>query len=78
MPNAKKKTSPQKSLRLSDRLARLGLSTDSARVLHLPMRYEDETQLLSIHDAERLHGSTVQVEAVVTDCDVHDLYATLQ
>ena len=70
MPNAKKKTSPQKSLRLSDRLARLGLSTDSARVLHLPMRYEDETQLLSIHDAERLHGSTVQVEAVVTDCDV--------
>lgn len=70
MPNAKKKTSPQKSLRLSDRLARLGLSTDSARVLHLPMRYEDETQLLSIHEAERLHGSTVQVEAVVTDCDV--------
>ena len=70
MPNAKKKTSPQKSLRLSDRLARLGLSTDSARVLHLPMRYEDETQLLSIHDAARLHGSTVQVEAVVTDCDV--------
>lgn len=70
MPNAKKKTPPQKSLRLSDRLARLGLSTDSARVLHLPMRYEDETQLLSIHEAERLHGSTVQVEAVVTDCDV--------
>lgn len=70
MPNAKKKTSPQKSLRLSDRLARLGLSTDSARVLHLPMRYEDETQLLSIHEAARLHGSTVQVEAVVTDCDV--------
>jgi ATP-dependent DNA helicase RecG len=70
MPNAKKKTSPQKSLRLSDRLARLGLSTDSARVLHLPMRYEDETQLLSIHDAVRLHGSTVQVEALVTDCDV--------
>ncbi len=70
MPHAKKKTSPQKSLRLSDRLARLGLSTDSARVLHLPMRYEDETQLLSIHEAARLHGSTVQVEAVVTDCDV--------
>ena len=70
MPNAKKKTSPQKSLRLSDRLARLGLSTDSARVLHLPMRYEDETQLLSIHEAARLHGSTVQVEALVTDCDV--------
>jgi ATP-dependent DNA helicase RecG len=70
MPKPKKQPSTQKSLRVSDRLARLGLSSDIARVLHLPMRYEDETQLFSIHDARRMHGTAVQVEGVVTDCDI--------
>jgi len=55
---AAKKTAPAKSLRTADKLARLGLGNDMALVLHLPMRYEDETQL------------HVQVEGVVTDCDV--------
>ena len=39
-------------------------------VLHLPMRYEDETTLLSIRDASHTYGQAVQVEGVVTDCDV--------
>ena len=70
MPKPKKQPSTQKSLRVSDRLARLGLSSDIARVLHLPMRYEDETQVFLIQDASRMHGATVQVEGVVTDCDI--------
>ena len=70
MPKPKKQPSTPKSLRVSDRLARLGLSSDIARVLHLPMRYEDETQVFAIHDASRMHGTAVQVEGVVTDCDI--------
>ena len=70
MPKPKKQPSTPKSLRVSDRLARLGLSSDIARVLHLPMRYEDETQVFLIQDASRMHGATAQVEGVVTDCDI--------
>ena len=70
MPASRKKTLPQKSLRTSDKLARLGLSNDMALVLHLPMRYEDETQLLTIHEASMRAGLVVQVEGVVSDCDV--------
>jgi ATP-dependent DNA helicase RecG len=74
MPAPKKKaattTKATKSLRTVDRLARLGLSTDMALVLHLPMRYEDETRLTPLHEAGLLHGHTVQVEGVVTHCDV--------
>ncbi|MEY5002798.1 MAG: ATP-dependent helicase recG, partial [Pseudomonadota bacterium] len=66
----KKKADSSKSLRVSDRLARLGLSSDIARVLHLPMRYEDETHVLLIQLASRMHGATVQVEGVVSSCDV--------
>ena len=70
MPAPKKKSAPAKSLRTVDRLARLGLSTDMALVLHLPMRYEDETRIYSLHEAGLLHGHTVQVEGIVTSCDV--------
>lgn len=70
MPAPKKKSSPAKSLRTADKLARLGLSTDMSLVLHLPMRYEDETQVLTIREASLRHGLTVQVEGVVIDCDV--------
>ena len=70
MPKPKKQPSTPKSLRVSDRLARLGLSSDIARVLHLPMRYEDETQVFLIQDASRMHGTTVQVEGLVTDSDI--------
>ena len=70
MPAPKKKPAPTKSLRTVDRLARLGLSTDMALVLHLPMRYEDETRVYSLHEAGLMHGHTVQVEGIVTSCDV--------
>ncbi len=70
MPASRKKSSPPKSLRTSDKLARLGLSTDMALVLHLPMRYEDETQLLTIQEAAMRPGLVAQIEGVVSDCDV--------
>jgi ATP-dependent DNA helicase RecG len=34
-----------------DRLARLGIFQLTDLVLHLPLRYEDETRIVSIHDA---------------------------
>ncbi len=67
---ATKKAAPAKSLRTADKLARLGLATDMALVLHLPRRYEDETRVHTISDAGTIHGVPVQVEGVVTDCDV--------
>lgn len=70
MPVTKKKSAPNKSLRTADKLARLGLSTDLALALHLPMRYEDETSLTPLSDAVRMQGRTVQIEAVVSACDV--------
>ncbi len=51
-----------------DRLAKLGVTRPFDLVLHLPLRYEDETRLHSI--AEAPHGALVQVEGVVVDCDV--------
>jgi ATP-dependent DNA helicase RecG len=70
MPAPKKKSAPAKSLRTVDKLARLGLSTDMALVLHLPMRYEDETRIIALSEAGLMHGQTLQVEGVVTACDV--------
>jgi ATP-dependent DNA helicase RecG len=56
--------------KLADKLARLGLRSDIDKVLHLPLRYEDETQILSIEAAARVFGRPVQVEGVVTACEV--------
>ncbi|NEX61430.1 ATP-dependent DNA helicase RecG [Noviherbaspirillum galbum] len=52
------------------KLAKLGLRTDMDLVLHLPMRYEDETQVVPIRDAGFMAGAPSQVEGVVTECDV--------
>ena len=71
MPAAKQKpTKPARSNKLEDKLARLGLRTDMDLVLHLPMRYEDETQVVPIHQAGFMAGGTAQVEGVVTSCEV--------
>jgi ATP-dependent DNA helicase RecG len=56
--------------KLEDKLARLGLSTDMDLVLHLPMRYEDETIIVDMHEAGFMSGGAAQVEGVVTDCEV--------
>jgi ATP-dependent DNA helicase RecG len=51
-----------------DRLARLGIFQLSDLVLHLPLRYEDETRIVSIHEA--LSGDTVQIEGTVVKTEV--------
>lgn len=63
------KPNPTKS-KLATNLAKLGLHTDMDLVLHLPTRYVDETQLTTIRQASVLGGQTVQIEGVVTSCEV--------
>ncbi|MEO8039390.1 MAG: ATP-dependent DNA helicase RecG [Betaproteobacteria bacterium] len=53
---------------VAERLAKLGVTRLFDLVLHLPLRYEDETTIRPIVDAP--HGALVQVEGVVADCDV--------
>ncbi len=50
------------------RLRRLGLTRDIDLVLHLPLRYEDETRIVPISQAR--DGLTVQIEALVQECKV--------
>ena len=47
---------------------KLGLHRDIDLALHLPLRYEDETRLTKLRDARE--GDTVQIEGVVTQCEV--------
>jgi ATP-dependent DNA helicase RecG len=49
-------------------MGKLGLQRDIDLALHLPLRYEDETQLTRIADAHE--GETVQVEGIVADSRV--------
>jgi ATP-dependent DNA helicase RecG len=49
-------------------LAKLGLRTDLDFVLHLPLRYEDETRLVPIAAAH--DGAPVQIEGVVESSEV--------
>ena len=48
--------------------AKLGLTRDADLVLHLPLRWEDETRLTPIRDL--LPGQTAQVQAVVREASV--------
>jgi len=50
---------------LAAKLARLGLTRDADLVLHLPLRWEDETRLTPIRDL--LPGQAAQVQAVVRE-----------
>ncbi len=73
MPAATRSKAPRAPARggtTAERLARLGLKSDVDLVLHLPMRYEDETQVLPIADAHRLFGAPAQVEGVVQKSEV--------
>ncbi|MBC3861056.1 ATP-dependent DNA helicase RecG [Undibacterium jejuense] len=65
-----KKPAVNSTVKASDKLAKLGLRKDMDFALHLPMRYEDETSITSMHDASLRGGSTAQVEGVVTESDV--------
>jgi ATP-dependent DNA helicase RecG len=69
MPVSPSKTA-KKTVSAEAKLAKLGLHTDMDLVLHLPMRYEDETQVITIEEA-RLHGGdTSQVEGIVTKNEI--------
>ncbi|RJG07118.1 ATP-dependent DNA helicase RecG [Noviherbaspirillum cavernae] len=52
------------------RLAKLGLRSDMDLVLHLPLRYEDETKVVPIREADFMAGSAPQVEGIVTSCEI--------
>jgi ATP-dependent DNA helicase RecG len=54
----------------ANKLARLGLRTDLDLALHLPARYEDETQILTIAQAGLRGMQAVQVEGVITQSDI--------
>jgi len=53
---------------IPEKLSRLGIKSTLDLILHLPIRYEDETHLFPI--AEILQGQTVQVEGVITHNEV--------
>src|SRR5450830_1131558 len=54
----------------ANQLLKLGLRTDMDLALHLPMRYEDETQVMSIHEASLRGTQVVQVEGVISVSDI--------
>jgi ATP-dependent DNA helicase RecG len=53
---------------LAAKLAKLGLTRDADLVLHVPLRWEDETRLTPIR--ELLPGETAQVQATVKDASI--------
>jgi ATP-dependent DNA helicase RecG len=50
------------------KLAKIGIHHRADLLLHLPLRYEDETHLTPI--AQALPGETVQVQGEVTHCEI--------
>ena len=58
----------EKANTLAARLARLGLRTDADFVLHLPLRYEDETRITALRDARP--GVAAQFEVEVVDSEI--------
>ncbi|MFD0753848.1 ATP-dependent DNA helicase RecG [Massilia norwichensis] len=67
-PKAKAATPVQKTI--ESKLARLGLRTDMDLVLHLPMRYEDETEIVPVREACLRGGHVSQVEGIVTKNEI--------
>jgi ATP-dependent DNA helicase RecG len=62
-PN-KPKSAPQKAME------KLGLLRDIDLALHLPMRYEDETRITPIAEAQSHEGEAVQCEGEVLECRI--------
>ena len=67
---AKKAASKSGGVKSENKLARLGLRTDIDLALHLPARYEDETQILTIAQAGMRGMQVVQVEGTITLSDI--------
>lgn len=59
-----------RAAKIDDKLIKLGLRSDMDKVLHLPLRYEDETEIKNISEAGFIFGRSVQVEGIVTSCEV--------
>jgi ATP-dependent DNA helicase RecG len=53
---------------ISQKLAKIGLRVDWDFALHLPMRYEDETRITPVRDAQA--GVACQVEAEITHAEI--------
>jgi ATP-dependent DNA helicase RecG len=53
---------------LAEKLARLGLRSDADLVLHLPLRYEDETRITALRDA--VPGVPAQFEVEVVSSEI--------
>ncbi|MCV2358421.1 ATP-dependent DNA helicase RecG [Paucibacter sp. TC2R-5] len=60
----KPKSAPQKAME------KLGLLRDIDLALHLPMRYEDETRITPIAEAQGHEGEPVQCEGEVLECRI--------
>ena len=73
---AQKHKAVKKVVSTETKLARLGLRTDMDLVLHLPMRYEDETVVVPIREACLRGGHVSQVEGVVTKNEISLLVTT--
>jgi len=68
MASAKKAAEPKAGNTLAEKLARLGIAREQDLVLHLPLRYEDHTQLCPL--AALQPGRAWQVEATVTNTEI--------
>lgn len=64
-PDKTEKPSRKKRAPIKDRLAKIGLSREWDYVLHLPLRYEDKTQIIPIAEAQP--EQTVLIEGIVTE-----------
>ena len=53
---------------IQQKLARLGIRKLSDMITHLPLRYEDETRIVPVHDA--LSGETAQIEGTVVETTI--------
>lgn len=53
---------------LQQKLVKLGIRNELDLILHLPLRYEDETRLYTIQDIPE--GKAVQIEGVVVHCEI--------
>ena len=67
-PAKAKSAAPAPASSLKSKLAKLGIQRDFDFVLHLPLRYEDETRLTPIAEAHA--GAPVQVEGTVIASEI--------
>jgi len=67
-PDARHPSLSGLSKAVAEKLGKLGIARKFDLVLHLPLRYDDETALCPIADA--MPGDELLVQGTVTDCDI--------